>query len=661
MSTASINTKIKLDGEREYKAALSEIGAGLKELKSEMNLSAAAFRDNADSVEALTKKGDILERTILTQKEKISVLERALASSAEAYGEADKRTSDWKTALNNAQTELLKMEQALRENAEAIEKVEKENNKATSTFGKLKQALSDTKAQGGGVKTAFKNLREEFPAVNTLAQGLGDTITDLAGELGIELPGGVQKAISSLNGISTSAAVAATGVGLAVAAIVKAEKSLISMTKEAAENASEIIDLSAVSGMATSTVQEYDYAAGQIGVSSERIRDSLKEITNKMQEVQQGNEDTTEAFANLGVMIFDTDGKLRDSEDVFRDTVDALSKIENRTERDALAMDLMSESAQELNPLIDAGSEALDKYAEEARKMGYVLDADALNALNDVDDAYQRLQKTQDTIKKQMSAEFAPYLEDFYEKMTTFIKQLGNTVDESGLVDAFGMLLNTFMDILVPADTLSNDTLPKLTVALRPLAEVLALVADALDLIQGVGKILFSWGLDKLEGWAQVSQALGANYAYGNGNNYQTLKDTYQQKDINAATEAAGYGQYYANGKWYENYDIYLHELWEDALKNGPTGSFEAWKAANGYARNASGADYYYGGRTLLSENGAEMAILPQGTRILTAQETREVGGDTWYITIDAKNVQEFNDIVRLAQAQRRVSRMEGK
>lgn len=72
MAAPSINSKIKLDGEREYKAALAEIKSRLNVLKSELNLASEQFRDNADSVEALTKKNDILDRTILTQKEKSS-------------------------------------------------------------------------------------------------------------------------------------------------------------------------------------------------------------------------------------------------------------------------------------------------------------------------------------------------------------------------------------------------------------------------------------------------------------------------------------------------------------------------------------------------------------------------------------------------------------
>lgn len=122
MATPGINTKIKLDGEREYKAALAEINGGLKVLKSELNLAAEQFRDNAGSVEALTKKNDILERSILTQQEKIEKLKESLQYSAREYGESSEKTNSWKVALNNAEAELSKMQRELDQNTDAIKK-----------------------------------------------------------------------------------------------------------------------------------------------------------------------------------------------------------------------------------------------------------------------------------------------------------------------------------------------------------------------------------------------------------------------------------------------------------------------------------------------------------------------------------------------------------
>lgn len=650
MAGPSINTKIKLDGEKEYKAALAEINSGLRVLKSELNLASEQFKDNAGSVDALSKKNDILERSILTQQEKIEKLKEALQYAGKEYGESSEKTNGWKIALNNAEAELAKMQGELDANTDALKKM-------TSPLDKVRSAFAATKEQGGGVKEVLANLKDEFTLSTDSANGLGTALTDIAGHFGIQLPESASKAASALNGINAGAALAVTGIGLLAAAIVKAEKALISMTKESAEYAKEIKTISSVTGQSAESLQEFDYAAEMIGVSSDRIRDSLKETTNKMQEAATGTGDAYEAYNKLGVKITDVDGQLRSAEDVFYDTIDALGEMKNKTERDALAMDLMSESAQELNPLIKIGSDGLKQYAQEAHSMGYVLDNEALTALTEVDDAYQRLQKSQEGAKNQLSAEFAPYLTEFYEKITKLIKDGGQALKDSGIVDSFGMLLETVGDIIAPTDQLSSDTVPKLTEALRPLAEIMAGIADTIDFISGAATVLTTgiWDWDKWSGgWKQMGKAAGFGYSYGNGNNTQTLKEKWEQTDVNRATSANGYGQYYANGKWYSNYESYLRDEWE---KSGTGTTFEYWKMQKGY--NASGTDYWRGGRTLIGEYGPEEVVLPQGTRILTAQETRQAsGGDTFYITIPANTVKEFNDIVNIARNKRRTDRM---
>ena len=678
MATPVANLQIKLAGEQEYKAAVSEINSTLRRLDSELKKADAQFADNASSLEALSQKHSILSGKVSAQQKKVDELRKAVSEAESVQEKANKafeknastldKSSDeykemieslrkanvqadtWKTSLNNAEAALAKMQGELDANTDALKKM-------ATPLDKVRSAFAATKEQGGGVKEVLANLKDEFTLSTDSANGLGTALTDIAGHFGIQLPEGASKAASALNGINAGAALAVTGIGLLAAAIVKAEKALISMTKESAEYAKEIKTLSSVTGQSAESLQEFDYAAEMIGVSSDRIRDSLKETTNKMQEAATGTGDAYEAYNKLGVEITDVDGQLRSAEDVFYDTIDALGEMKNKTERDALAMDLMSESAQELNPLIEIGSDGLKQYAQEAHSMGYVLDNEALTALTEVDDAYQRLQKSQEGAKNQLSAEFAPYLTEFYEKITKLIRDGGQALKDSGIVDSFGMLLETVGDIIAPTDQLSSDTVPKLTEALRPLAEIMAGIADTIDFISGAATVLTTgiWDWDKWSGgWKQMGKAAGFGYSYGNGNNTQTLKEKWEQTDVNRATSANGYGQYYANGKWYSNFESYLRDEWE---KSGTGTTFEYWKMQKGY--NASGTDYWRGGRTLIGEYGPEEVVLPQGTRILTAQETRQAsGGDTFYITIPANTVKEFNDIVNIARNKRRTDRM---
>lgn len=611
----NISTKFTLSGEKEYKQALSEIGNGMRVLDSEMRKVQSAYAKNADSVESLAAQNDVLERKISSQTEKIEYLKAALQQSAEKYGESDKRTMQWQTSLNNAEAELNNLNNKLDENKEKIEESGKETG------------------------------------------NLGDVVSGLTEKFGIKLPEGMQKSMNSMGSLNASSVKIAGGFAALAIAIAKAEKALVSMTKESAAFADNIITLSMQTGQTTEQLQEFSYATELIDVSVDTLQGSLTKLTNNMQDTINGTGNAKASFEALGISVTDADGNMRSANDVFYETIDALGDVKNETERDAMAMDIFGRSAQDLNPLIIQGSETLKAYAQEAHNVGYVLDDEALSALGAVDDAYQRLQKSQEGAKNQLSAEFAPYLTEFYEKITKLIKDGGQALKDSGIVDSFGMLLETVGDIIAPTDQLSSDTVPKLTEALRPLAEIMAGIADTIDFISGAATVLTTgiWDWDKWSGgWKKMGKAAGFGYSYGNGNNTQTLKEKWEQTDINRATSANGYGQYYANGKWYSNYESYLRDEWE---KSGTGTTFEYWKMQKGY--NASGTDYWRGGRTLIGEYGPEEVVLPQGTRILTAQETRQAsGGDTFYITIPANTVKEFNDIVNIARNKRRTDRM---
>lgn len=596
----NINTRFTLSGEKEYKQAISEIGSGMKVLDSEMRKVQSAYAQNADSVEALGAKNDVLERKISTQTEKIEYLKAALQQSAEKYGEADKRTMQWQASLNDAEANLNKLNSEFEENKK---KIEESGNEMT---------------------------------------GLGDIVNGLTQKFGIQLPDSIKTTMNGMAGLNASSLAIVGGFTAMAAAIVKAEKALISMTKEAASSADDILTLSSVTGMTTDSVQELNYMADLTDVSLDRIKDSLKETTNKMQEAAAGTGDAYDAYQRLGVEITNADGSLRSAQDVFYDTIDALGDMKNQAERDALAMDLMSESAQELNPIIELGGDKLREYAQEAHDMGYVLDNDALKSLQAVDDAYSRLQNTQEGVKNQLAVEFAPYLEEFYGDATQGMKDLGKAIKDSGIVDAFGMLLETVGDILNPMSDLSNNRVPALTKALQPLAKVMALMADAAELLKGV--INFGTGHIS-EGWGQMKHALGFGYSSGNGNNYQNLLDSYNEQQ---------WGQSASD----------LSKAYEEAVARGDSSTLgiteDEWRRRY-LGGNASGTDNWYGGFTRVNENGPERIYLPSGSRIQTASETRYTSGDTYNTTVYVDHVEDLDTILRIAKNARITTRMGAK
>lgn len=622
MADATISTKIKLDGEAEYKQRISEINAALGTLDSKIKLLNTTYSENENSIKGLTEINEVLNQKILTQREKVEQLQEMLQKSAKAYGISDTTTQKYQQQLNNAEAALVKMERALADNTSKLE-----------AAGGAADNFSD------GLKDLAERTGEE--AEQSMGN-LGDVVNGLTSKLGIQLPDGMKSSMNAMGSLDASSLALAGGFAAVAAAIVKAEKAMISMTKESASFADNIITLSMQTGQSTQQLQEFSYATELIDVSVDTLQGSLTKLTNNMQDTMNGTGNAKASFDALGISVTNADGSMRSANDVFYETIDALGKVKNETERDAMSMDIFGRSAQDLNPLIIQGSKTLKAYADEAHNMGYVLDDEALSALGAVDDAYQRLQKTQEGVKNQLAVEFAPYLEEFYGDVTTMVKDGGKAIKDSGIVDAFGMLLETVGDILNPMSDLSNNRVPALTKALQPLAKVMALMADAAELLKGV--INFGTGHIS-EGWGQMKHALGFGYSSGNGNNYQNLLDSYNEQQ---------WGQSASD----------LSKAYEEAVARGDSSTLgiteDEWRRRY-LGGNAAGTDNWSGGWTKVNENGLERIYLPSGSRIQTASETRYTSGDTYNTTVYVDHVEDLDTILRIAKNARITARMGAK
>lgn len=454
MATQPIKTRFELDGEKEYKAAVSEINASLRVLNSEMKLVSAQFATNADSVDALTARSDVLTRQILTQKEKVEALQAALKNSADRYGEADDRTKRWQTTLNNAEAELAKMEQQLQSNTEAL-------SDASSGLDTLDGGLLDTTESG---------------------KGLGDTLDDLAGKLGVDLPEGATGAFNSMGELSGQTSLLIGAFAGAAAAIFEMGRALSDLTLEQASAAGEIQDLSMQTGLSTEAVQRYQYACDLIGVSFDTVASSQAKMIQSMADVQSGSETATATWNQLGIEVMNADGSLRNAEDVFLEVIDVLGQIENATQRDAVSMEIFGRSAQDLNPLIVQGTDAFQALCDEASNVGTVLTDVQLEALAGVDDALIRFNERLDAGEKAMALKFTPALQAFFDETGDGVKGIEEALADSGLVTVFASLLE-LVTALSPAFEALGDVLVACSPIFYVIAWVIATISDALKVV----------------------------------------------------------------------------------------------------------------------------------------------------------------------------------
>lgn len=439
----------------------------------------------------------------------------------------------------------------------------------------------------------MQSLAESNKSLGGSAGKLGDQIKDLSGKMGINLPDGATKALNGLNGFSAGTVAAMGAAAAGVAAMIKVCKELHEITLQAAADADELITKSMVTGLSTETLQQWKYAENLIDVSVETMTGSLTKLTRAMYDAQTGNAAAAETFQALGISITDSSGQLRSAEEVFYEVIDALGGVESQTERDAIAMEIMGRSAQDLNPLILQGSDALRELAEEAENAGYVLDESQIKKLGEVDDAYQRMQLTIDATKNQIATEFAPASKAAMETFSKVVQQAGQVLVDTHLIENTGAIVQGVMGI-VDAGTKFASAIPswmnpinQVSGALRGLGVIAATVADSMSLIASLMTLDFHG----------AATALGWNLHKGEMSNLQQLK--------------------YSDPK-------YVHY-------------------------NAAGDENWRGGLTWVGEAGPELVALPRGSRIYNNQESHQMtaaGTDTSRMeALLARNVQLLEQI----------------
>lgn len=365
-----------------------------------MKVVESAFEGQEKSEEALTAKSRVLTEEIGKQREKVDLLTKGLKESAEKYGENDERTLKWQQAVNNATAELNKME-----------------NQLDKTTAELNDEASGADKAGDETEEAGKQAKES----EGNWKGLGDTVAAV--------------------GAAMAAAAAA-----AAAAIVSAGKALADFAVSGAAYADDLLTMSTVTGISTEKLQELQYAADLVDVSVDTITGSMKKNLASMSKAQKGNEATAAAYEKLGVAVTDANGNLRDDETVYWELINALGQVEDETQRDVLAMELLGKSASDLNPLIEAGADTMKALSVQAHQAGYVLDEDTLDAFGEFDDQLRKLDKGAEAAKNAMGTILLPVLTDLAGDGVDLLGQFTNGIlDANGDISKMGEVIDTVL------------------------------------------------------------------------------------------------------------------------------------------------------------------------------------------------------------------------
>lgn len=522
---AKLGGTIALDGEKEYKKAIDEITAGLKVNYTQMGLVAAQYAVAGNSEEALRAKSVALGDTIASQTEKIELMRGQLAKSIEKNGEGSKTTMQYQAALNKAETELVKM-----------------NNQMDGYQQQLAQVNEETQ----GTAKSTKSLAD-------VAMGMADTF-------GLSVPPAMQNTISKLDGVSASGAAAVGMIGAMVAGLAK-------LTIGTSQTADNLLTLSSTTGLSTDALQEFEYASELLDVSSDTMQGSLTKLIKNMATAKGGTGEAAEAFKTLHIKVANSNGSLKDANEVFYKAIDALGKVKNETDRDAMSMQIFGKSARELNPLIEAGSARLKELGVEAHNVGYVMDNETLQQFGQLDDAMQRMSKQSDALKNSLALALLPMLTGLFETIGKIpVPVLQTVIAIVGAVTVLLLMVKAIKELSSTAGAIKTFFTGFDVAALKTTAIIVGVVA-ALIALGVVIAVIIGKKNELKEAMNSVGNAVG---------------------QVTATTNAA----------------------------------------QNNYPRYATGTNFHPGGRAIVGENGPEIIDLPRGSKVYPNGKYPNGGGD---------------------------------
>lgn len=224
---------------------------------------------------------------------------------------------------------------------------------------------------------------------------------------------------ASMGEALTNAGNAMRGFSAAGAAVVG---TLGALTVKSAKFADDLNTMSKIYGMNTKQLQLYGAAANLVDVDLNTIASTHMKLEKNMMSASEGSKKMSSAFAELGISVTDSNGELRNGDEVWQETITALSKVENETKRDALAMQLMGKSAAELNPLIEDGGETYKNLAETFSQYNIdFIDQETLDKANQFNDQLDIIKSIGLVTLQNLGAQLSEYLLPVLEKVVGWV------------------------------------------------------------------------------------------------------------------------------------------------------------------------------------------------------------------------------------------------
>jgi len=195
--------------------------------------------------------------------------------------------------------------------------------------------------------------------------------------------GAIKRMGNSMQGLqgrlkNVRAAALSAGTAFKALALIVSAGAFTRFVKSSIDQADAFGKLSSQTGIAANTLQAYVNAGKLAGVEQATIDKGLRRLAQSMREADQGVATYADAYMALGITVRNSDGQLKSSEAVLGELADRFRDMPNGATKAALAMEIFGRSGASLIPMLNEGSEAMNKFNYETSE-GFAQNAEYFN------------------------------------------------------------------------------------------------------------------------------------------------------------------------------------------------------------------------------------------------------------------------------------------
>ncbi len=236
---------------------------------------------------------------------------------------------------------------------------------------------------------------------------------------------------------------------------------IASAIKSSLEYAGSLGELASTLGLTTRDLQEFSFAAGQVGISQEELQVGIQKLTISMGKAQLGSEAQIKAFNAIGISIDQLKGK--DAGQVFRLIAEKLETVSDRSKRAAVEVALFGKAGAKLDNLLSGAEGGLNALTDAAEKLGIVLSDEQIRKADQTADKLEALKTVLKANIAGVVADNADAILELANALTQLVAVLARVV---GMLSQAGSAFSRFAQNMPDwASTIRNALFPLMGVA----------------------------------------------------------------------------------------------------------------------------------------------------------------------------------------------------